>query len=70
MDRQTQCSRMLGYMREHGSITVRQAVTLLGINSPTRRITDLKRMGYEIESETVSDGRTRWSVYRLAGDAE
>ena len=70
MDRQTQCSRMLGYMSEHGSITVRQAGTHLGINSPTRRITDLKRMGYEIESETVSDGRARWSVYRLAGDAE
>ena len=70
MDKQTQCSRMLEYMREHGSITVRQAVTRLGINSPTRRITDLRRMGYEIESETVSDGKTRWSVYRLAGDVE
>lgn len=70
MDKQMQCSRMLEYMREHGSITVRQAVTRLGINSPTRRITDLRRMGYEIESETVSDGKTRWSVYRLAGDVE
>lgn len=70
MEKSTQCSRMLGYMMEHGSITVRQAVTGLGINSPTRRITDLKRMGYEIESETVTDGKTRWSVYRLAGDAE
>lgn len=67
MEKATQCNRMLAYMREHGSITNRQAFVGLGINSPTRRITDLKRQGYHIEREMreVGSGRKRIAEYRL-----
>ena len=49
----TQCERMLKYMDDFGFITTYQAVVDLGIASPTKRISDLRKMGIDISSEIV-----------------
>ena len=48
----TQCEIVLNYIEEHGSITARQAYKL-GIMRLASRISDLKRAGYNIKSDTV-----------------
>ena len=48
----TQCEIVLNYIEEHGSITARQAYKL-GIMRLASRISDLKRAGFDIKSDTV-----------------
>ena len=48
----TQCELVLNYIEEHGSITARQAYKL-GIMRLASRISDLKRAGFDIKSDTV-----------------
>lgn len=69
MDKATQRSKILAYCAEHGSITVREAFTELGINSPTKRISEMRNCG-EYKVETVEETRTddngiskRWNRY-------
>ena len=50
MDKATQRNKILAYCAEQGSITVREAFTKLNINSPTKRISELKRGGYDVQS--------------------
>ena len=47
-DKQTQVRKMLAYAAAHGSITNYDAVYRLGILSPTRRICDIKALGYTV----------------------
>lgn len=54
---ETQKGRILQYCAEHGSITVREAFERLNINSPTKRISELRRMGYDVD--TIEERRTR-----------
>lgn len=69
MDKATQRSKILAYCAEHGSITIREAFTELGINSPTKRISEMRKSGlYKVE--TVEEKRTddngatkRWNRY-------
>ena len=69
MDKATQRSKILAYCAEHGSITVREAFTELNINSPTKRISEIRKSGlYKVEtieeSRTDEDGATkRWNRY-------
>lgn len=49
MDKATQRSKILAYFIDHGSMTVRDAFEKLHINSPTKRISELRRKGYNIE---------------------
>ena len=50
----SQCIRMIEYMKQHGSVTTLEAVLHLGILSPTKVICDIrKRYGYGIEKETI-----------------
>lgn len=46
----TQRGKILAYCSEHGSITVRDAVVKLNINSPTKRISEMKRDGYDVQA--------------------
>lgn len=46
----TQRSKILQYCADHGSITVREAFTELNINSPTKRISELRSMGYDVQT--------------------
>ena len=54
MDKATQKGKILRYCAEHGSITVREAFEKLHINSPTKRISELRRAGYDVQTITES----------------
>lgn len=49
-----QCERILQYLDEHGSITRAEAMSELCIANFTARISDLRRAGVELDTETVS----------------
>lgn len=69
MDAATQKNKILTYCEQHGSITVREAFTKLNINSPTKRISEIRNSGlYSVntieESKTDKAGNTtRWKRY-------
>lgn len=69
MDKATQRNKILAYCEQHGSITIRDAFTKLNINSPTKRISEIRNSGKYIvrtvdESKTDADGNTtRWKRY-------
>lgn len=42
MDKATQKAKILAYCNDNGSITVRDACVKLGINSPTKRISEMR----------------------------
>ena len=66
--RTTQRDKLLSYLKQNGSITVRDAIFDLNINSPAKRIQELREMGYVIKTDwVVTDQRTRYGVYRLEG---
>ncbi len=69
MDKATQRSMILGYCAEHGSITIREAFTELNINSPSKRISEIRKSG-EYKVEAIEESRTnesgitkRWKRY-------
>lgn len=49
MDKATQKGKILAYCAEHGSITVRDAFVKLNINSPTKRISEMRNGGYDVQ---------------------
>lgn len=49
MDKATQKAKILAYCTEHGSITVREAFNL-DINSPTKRISEMRHGGYDVQA--------------------
>lgn len=55
----TQCELVLEYMREHGSITARQAANELGVQRLAARIGDLRKQGYFIR-RTMVTGKNRY----------
>lgn len=68
----TQRSKIIQYCAEHGSITVREAFEKLNINSPTKRISELRSMGYDVqtydETKTKADGETvKFRRYFIGG---
>lgn len=50
----TQASRIIDYMERHGSITQFQALADCGVMRLASRISDLRKRGFEIESEMVT----------------
>ena len=69
MDKATQRMKILAYCEKHGSITIREAFERLNINSPSKRISELRNSGLYFvdaitESKTNEDGSTtRWKRY-------
>jgi hypothetical protein len=69
MDKATQRGKILAYCEKNGSITIREAFTKLNINSPSKRISELRNSPlYTVrsidESRTDEDGNTmRWKRY-------
>lgn len=60
----TQCSRIIDYITQNGSITSLEAMESLGVMRLASRINDLKRSGFSIASETVkSKNRFGETVY-------
>ena len=63
MDKATQRGKILAYCKEHGSITIREAFERLQINSPSKRISELRLSGYYDvqgieETKVKDDGET------------
>lgn len=54
MSKATQAERVLAYIDEFGSITQMQAMQDLGVMRLASRISDLKKLGYPIQSEVVA----------------
>lgn len=55
MDKATQRAKILAYCAEHGSITVRDAVVKLNINSPTKRISEMRLSGlFDVQAISVT----------------
>lgn len=51
MNPATQKGKILGYCAENGSITIREAFEKLHINSPSKRISELRNSGlYDVQS--------------------
>lgn len=75
MDKVTQQAKILDYCDKHGSITVREAFAKLNINSPTKRISELRKAGYDVQTVTESkakdNGETvRYTRYFIKGVAQ
>ena len=49
----SQNERILDYIDKFGSITQQEAMNHLGVMRLASRISDLKRLGYQVESEMV-----------------
>lgn len=54
MAKVNQCERILFYLRHFGSITQLQALRDLGIMRLASRMSDLRKQGFNIKSETVA----------------
>ena len=76
MDKATQRGKILDYCAQHGSITIREAFEKLHINSPSKRISELRLSGgYAVqavdESREKDDGSTvrykRYFIKALEG---
>lgn len=70
MDKATQKAKILAYCEKNGSITVREAFEKLNINSPTKRISELRASGYDVgtsvESRVNGSGETvRFTRYTI-----
>lgn len=52
--KETQCQRILTYIKDFGSITSLQAMQDLGCMRLASRINDLKRMGFPIRKRSAS----------------
>jgi len=67
-----QVQKMLDFAAENGSITNYDAVYRLGILSPTRRICDIKALGYSVtkqrEDIISADGEKRSVVRYFIGE--
>lgn len=69
MNRITQQQQILAYCTAHGSITIREAFDELNINSPTKRISEMRNSGlYHVETaeekRTDENGVTKhWNRY-------
>lgn len=74
MDKESQKARILAYCKEKGSVTVREAVVKLNINSPTKRISELRQAGYDVQhldEVRVKDNgeKVRFRRYFIGGAA-
>lgn len=70
MDKVTQQQKILNYCLQHGSITVRDAFLKLNINSPTKRISEMRHT-YDVRTETEEKinsigERVRYKRYFIA----
>lgn len=71
----TQNKRIIDYINEFGSITQFEATRDLGVMRLASRVSDLKRLGYPVESEMVTvknryGEECRVKSYKLRGDED
>lgn len=58
MDKATQQGKILAYCMEHGSITIREAFEKLDINSPSKRISEM-RLGGIYDVQSIDEARVK-----------
>lgn len=51
---------IVDYLEQGRTLTVKVAIVTLNINSLTKRITELRRLGYDIETEMEQGADGRW----------
>lgn len=66
VQKRTQRDKILSYLRKHGTLTVREAITELNIMSAPKRIEELRKEGYVIPLEwRQTETGTRYGAYKL-----
>lgn len=70
----TQRQKIIAYMKENGCATIRELFIYCNINSPSKRLSELRKLGL-IESKTnekvnASGDKIRFSVYYLSPKGE
>lgn len=70
MDNDSQCKLILFYLKEHGSITAKEAMQLCGCMRLAARIHDLRKKGIPIKTEektykNKNGYKTRYAIYSL-----
>ena len=58
MDKATQRGKILAYCKEHGSITIREAFEKLDINSPSKRISEM-RLSPDYDVQSIEETREK-----------
>ncbi len=58
----TQCSRLMSFIEEHGSISTMQAILEFGIVNPAARVLELRSVGVPIVT-TMTDGVNRFGEH-------
>lgn len=69
MNAQTQEDKVLNHLRKAGSITVREAMQEYSIQSLTKRISNLRKMGYHIVSNRKRHPVTKQEYVRYTLEA-
>ena len=69
MSHASQSQRILRLLEQRQWVSLPE-ILALGIASHTRRLSDLREGGYEIECESTWKGRERHTRYRLKGQRE
>jgi predicted ArsR family transcriptional regulator len=65
MTKATQRAKILSYCAEHGSITIREAFEKLHINSPSKRISEMRLSGaYTVEAIEETRSKKNGEVVR------
>ena len=65
----TQYNMTLDYLKLHGSLTPLEALNAFGCFRLAAIISDLRRDGYDIETE-ISKGKKHYAIYTLREDEE
>lgn len=73
--KENQCSMVLQHLKKYGSITHKEADDLYGCSRLAARISDLRKQGFKITSETVTSkgfgGKVKhYSRYKLVEEQE
>lgn len=59
-----QAERVLAYVGKVGSVSSWEMMNILGILSPTKRISEIRRMpGITVHQKWETDGKTKWLRY-------
>lgn len=66
MRRANQRAMLLAYMREIGPVTTMQAIRSLNILKPSNRISELKALGHQINTEIIWKTRKDGSITHYA----
>lgn len=70
MDKLKQKQKILNWLRTNGELTVREALLYMDINSPQKRVQELREQGYNIITIWRKNGSgTRYGAYKLIEEA-